>query len=535
MSVHLHARSCYSLLKSTLTIPQLVSLAKQAGYTAIACTDENVMHGAMEFYKCCKKENIKPVIGLECSIEIDDKKIPMTILARDNMGYAGLLHVSSVLCGPEGTVSLSQMEKWLGHWFMIVYGEGGFAESELINEDRDGLCRKLDWLKEKLPQAIMAISYNDASFWKMKNILLKQCCDRLKIPTVALSKIYYGSQQDSQLYTIVNGIRTSRTISDKTLPAVNGRYLRTPEQMAEAYDPQDLEMSDKIASLCNVTMDLAKAELPHFPCPENVSSKQYLTQLCIAGLKKRRAGLPQDPAYVARLKYELSVILKMHFEDYFLIVWDFIRYARKQGIYVGPGRGSAAGSLVAYVLGITHVDPLKYDLLFERFLNPERISMPDIDTDFPDNRRDEVIQYVAQKYGKDHVGHISTFGTLAAKQVLRDVGRVLEIPLREVDMLCKAVPNAVKITLRQAYEQSSKFRTMISAQRNYQVLFETALKLEGLPRHVSTHAAGIVLSSRSLEEVCPTIQIEEDLCSTQFTMEHLEELGLIKMDVRIVH
>ncbi|MFQ8584097.1 MAG: DNA polymerase III subunit alpha [Holdemania massiliensis] len=212
------------------------------------------------------------------------------------------------------------------------------------------------------------------------------------------------------------------------------------------------------------------------------------------------------------------------------MVWDFIRFARKAGIYVGPGRGSAAGSLVAYVLGITHVDPLQYGLLFERFLNPERISMPDIDTDFPDNRRDEVIRYVAEKYGEKHVAHIATFGTLGAKQVLRDVGRVMEIPLREVDMLCKAVPFGIKMTLQTAIQQNPRFHQMVYADRRYQELFETALRIEGLPRHVSTHAAGIVFSRAELDQICPTIRIENDLLSTQYTMEHLEELGLIKMD-----
>ena len=530
MSVHLHARSCYTLLNSTLTIPQLVSQAKQAGYGAIACTDEKVMHGAMEFWKCCQKEQIKPLFGLEIQVKIEEEIVAMTVLARDNEGYVGLMEVSSRLCEDNAQLTLDQIQPHLDHWVLIVYGEGGFAESELIQEDRRGLGDKLGWLKTQLPLFYMAISFNDASFWKLKNILLKQVCGAQDIPTVALSKIYYGKAEDAQLFKIVNGIRLSKTINDKTLPSVNGRYLRTPAEMEQLYDAEDLQASDHIASICNVTMELAKTTLPAFPCPQGVSSKQYLTQLCLAGLKKRRQGLPEDPAYRRRLKYELDVILTMHFEDYFLIVWDFIRFARKAGIYVGPGRGRAAGSLVAYVLGITHVDPLQYGLLFERFLNPERISMPDIDTDFPDNRRDEVIRYVAEKYGEKHVAHIATFGTLGAKQVLRDVGRVMEIPLREVDMLCKAVPFGIKMTLQTAIQQNPRFHQMVYADRRYQELFETALRIEGLPRHVSTHAAGIVFSRAELDQICPTIRIENDLLSTQYTMEHLEELGLIKMD-----
>lgn len=530
MSVHLHARSCYTLLNSTLTIRQLVRSAKAAGFKAVACTDTRVMHGAMEFWKNCLKEGIKPIFGLELTVEIEQESVALCALARDNEGYVGLLHLSSYLEDGHDQLPLDLLKPVLEHLILIVYGEGGLLEGALIQENREQCADRLGWLKMHLPFFYIAVSYNDASFWKLKNILLKQLCAAQDIPTVALSKIYYERPEDAQLFKIVNGIRLSKTLNDKTLPSVTGRYLRTPEEMAELYDPEDLQASDHIASLCNVTMELKKTALPLFPCPEGVNSKQYLTQLCLAGLKKRRQGLPVTPAYVQRLKYELDVILKMHFEDYFLIVWDFIRFARREGIYVGPGRGSAAGSLVSYVLGITHVDPLEYGLLFERFLNPERISMPDIDTDFPDDRRDEVIRYVAEKYGEQHVAHIATFGTLGAKQVLRDVGRVMDLPLREVDMLCKGVPFGIKMTLERAVKESPRFKQMVYADRRYQELFETALKLEGLPRHVSMHAAGIVMSRENLEDICPTIRIEQDMLATQYTMEHLEELGLIKMD-----
>ena len=529
MSVHLHARSCYTLLDSTLSIAQLASRARQLGYEAIALTDRHVLHGAMEFWKCCQRENIKPIFGLELTLLLEQQVVAATVLARDDEGFRGLLHLSSLLCSYTDQITMEQLAPFLDHLIVLVYGEGGFAESECIQEDREGLSEKLQWLQRQLPFFYLAISYNDASFWRLKNKLLKQVCASLQIPTVALSKIYYEKEEDAQLYKVVNGIRLGKTLKDKTLPAVNGRFLRSPQQMSQLYDPEDLQASDHIASLCNVTMQLQKTALPQYPCPQGVSSRQYLTQLCLAGLKKRLEGR-EDPAYRKRLKQELDVILKMQFEDYFLIVWDFIRFARRQGIYVGPGRGSAAGSLVAYVLGITHIDPLKYGLLFERFLNPERITMPDIDTDFPDQRRDEVIRYVAEKYGENHVAHIATFGTLGAKQVLRDVGRVMDLPLRDVDMLCKAVPFGVGMTLNKAAQQSARFRQMVSADRRYEELVRIALRLEGLPRHVSTHAAGIVLSRADLDRVCPVIRIEPDMVSTQYTMEHLEELGLIKMD-----
>lgn len=245
---------------------------------------------------------------------------------------------------------------------------------------------------------------------------------------------------------------------------------------------------------------------------------------------KRMQYQPISSVYQQRLDYELDVIIRMQYADYFLIVWDFIRFAKTQHIYIGPGRGSAAGSLVAYCLGITHVDPIRYHLLFERFLNPERISMPDIDTDFPDNRRDEVIHYVEQLYGKHRVSHIITFNTLAAKQVLRDVGKAMEINPRQIDRLCKLVPNVIKVTLDYAYQNDARFKELINSGETMRRLYATARKLEGLPRHASLHAAGIVFSDEAIEQVCPLIDVDEGVCATQFTMEYLEELGLIKMD-----
>ena len=265
MSVHLHARSCYTLLNSTLTVPQLVAQAKQAGYEAIACTDEKVMHGAMEFWKCCQREQIKPIFGLEVQIQIEEEIVAMTVLARDNEGYVGLMEASSRLCDGQNTLTLDQIRAHLEHWVLIVYGEGGFVESELIQEDRRGLSDKLGWLKTQLPLFYMAVSFNDASFWKLKNILLKQVCAAQEIPTVALSKIYYGKAEDAQLFKIVNGIRLSKTINDKTLPSVNGRYLRTPAEMEQLYDAEDLQASDHIASICNVTMSWRRRRCRRFP------------------------------------------------------------------------------------------------------------------------------------------------------------------------------------------------------------------------------------------------------------------------------
>ena len=363
-----------------------------------------------------------------------------------------------------------------------------------------------------------------------KNPVLKQVCKELDIPYTALSRIYFEREEDEESYKTLCAIDQGVSLHDKMLNYSPRRYFRTPQEMQLLYEDEELQMSDRIAALCQVEMQLPKAVLPKFQNKYGVSSEEFLRSLCQKGLQKRMQYQPISSVYQQRLDYELDVIIRMQYADYFLIVWDFIRFAKTQHIYIGPGRGSAAGSLVAYCLGITHVDPIRYHLLFERFLNPERISMPDIDTDFPDNRRDEVIHYVEQLYGKHRVSHIITFNTLAAKQVLRDVGKAMEINPRQIDRLCKLVPNVIKVTLDYAYQNDARFKELINSGETMRRLYATARKLEGLPRHASLHAAGIVFSDEAIEQVCPLIDVDEGVCATQFTMEYLEELGLIKMD-----
>lgn len=527
--IHLHARSSYTLLDSALTINQLIQRSKELNFSTVALTDKNVMFGSMEFIKACEKQNIKPIIGLEVTCYIQEEPVDFLMLARNNRGLQNLIKCSSFVSDSKNQLQLNQLIDYAQDNILIVYGEGGYLEQALMDGNKEECIRRMKLALTQFEQVYFALSMNDASFWKIKNQLLKQCSQELGAKTVALSKIYYEHEKDAYLYKVVSGIRLAKTIDDHSLPAIQGRFLRSTAEMSQFYDQEDLDCTDEIGAKCNIDVTEFKTALPKFICPEHVTAGQYLTQLCIAGLKKR-CNDQVSKEYANRLRYELDIIISMHFEDYFLIVWDFILFAKKQGIYVGPGRGSAAGSLVSYCLGITHVDPIKYNLLFERFLNPERISMPDIDTDFPDNRRDEVIDYVYKTYGKEHIAHIVTFGTLGAKQVLRDVGRVLDIPLREIDLLCKAVPFAPKMTLTRAYQESMYLRQMIDADKRYTDLFKVALKLEGLPRHTSTHAAGIVMSQLPLNNVIPTIQIEQDMVSTQYTMEYLEEMGLIKMD-----
>ncbi len=530
MTVHLHARSSYTLLNSTISINKLVQRSKELGFSHVTLCDKNVMHGAIEFKNECIKHDITPIYGLEFDVQIDEKLYPFILLAKNNDGFLDLINLSSYLSNNNKFITIEQLNEYKTNCILIAYGEEGYLEESLIKEDINGINIKLIYLKENLNEFDVAISYNETSFWQIKNKILKESCDKLGINTVALNKIYYINPEDDLALKILHGIDQQKTINDNTLTLLKGRFIRSKEEMKLIYDDKDLNRTEEIANKCNVDLNINKTSLPKFKTPNDIPSKIFLTKLCELGLSKRFNNKNVSKEYVDRLRYELDVIISMHFEDYFLIVWDFILFARKHKIYVGPGRGSAAGSLVSYCLGITHIDPIKYNLLFERFLNPERISMPDIDTDFPDNKRDEVINYVYQTYGEQHIAHIITFGTLKAKQVIRDVGRVLDIPLKEVDSISKSIPNILNITLSKAYNDNFRFKQLINSNPKYIELFQLSLKLEGIPRHTSTHAAGIVMSSLTLNSVIPTIRLDPGMLTTQYTMEHLEGLGLIKMD-----
>ena len=527
--VHLFVQSAYTLLQSTVRIEALVKKTKEYGYNAVALTDFHVMRGIPAFLKACEKEGIKGIIGLQVTVLYHEEKVLFLLLAKDNAGYANLMILSSMLNNEEEAVSFEDFKRYSSHCFIIAYGEGGWMDSELVNDNREQVYEKLSIMKKELPPFDVALSYQDASLWKMRNKILKNIATRLSIPVVALNKIYYLEKEDVSSYHILNAIRLNKMVNDSSLPQLTGRYFLSLKEMADLYEPEELERTETIARQCNADGMVEKTGLPAFQGKYDVSSKEYLVRLCQAGLQKRLNGRVTQQ-YQSRLRYELDIILKMHFEDYFLIVYDFIRYARKQDILVGPGRGSAAGSLVAYCLGITQIDPLKYHLLFERFLNPDRVSMPDIDTDIPDNRRQEVIRYVVDTYGQDHVANIITFGTLGARQVIRDVARTMNMNQRDVDTVLKALGNAANTTLQQAFENNAKFKKAVMASRNNQILYEMAAKIEGLPRHSSIHAAGIVLSSKPLKEVIPTIRMDEGISTSQYTMEYLEERGLIKMD-----
>ena len=521
----LYNRSCYTLLSSTITIDELVSFAVDNGYDSIALTDKNVLFGAMEFYHKCKTNNIKPVYGLEVPVETEEGMFNYLIYAKNIPGYQELIEVSTQL----NSISddFFSFEKLLELKNVII-----------IEDALNGyLCHASESKKNELSQIyydkniFVGLPGNDSEFNKHFNKEITQNINN-KIKLVALPKALYASKDDFDSYKLLMCIQQSKNINDPTLKyEVGNSYLYTKSELESYFDAELLDNTDLIIRECNVDMsEMPKASLPLFPVPEYTDRKTYLTALCNAGLKKRFQDKSIPESYYKRLKYELDVICSMNFENYFLIVWDIILFARKNNINVGVGRGSAAGSLVAYCLGITHIDPIKYDLLFERFLNPERITMPDIDIDFPDNRRQEVIEYVQNKYGVENVAHIIAFGTLGARQVLKDVGKALQINSSQVDILTKAVGNNPNTTLKSAWNDNERFRTAVKATTDNSKLFNYALKLEGLPRHITTHAAGIVLSEEPLTLNMPLILNGADIFSTQYVMSYLEELGLIKFD-----
>ncbi|MBR3312125.1 MAG: DNA polymerase III subunit alpha [Solobacterium sp.] len=529
MPVHLFVRSSYTFLNSTVRLREYIQYLKDNGFSHAVLTDRNVLYGAASFLRLCRQENMHPIIGLEADIMYHDVKVPFLLLSKDNRGYRNLMSLSS-LYAEQGSLSTEDLVRCSGHCFLIVYGEGGWFDRELVSDDMEAVRLKLIEMQKELPVFDIALSYQEASLWKIRNASLKRVASSLSIRTVALNKVYYLKKEDAPLYRTLRAIGERKKTDDSTLITDDGRYLLSPEEMKELYDYDDLIRTDEIADACKATYELPKTGLPAFVIKDGkMTSEEYLPRLCRAGLSRRLGG-EVPPVYKERLSYELRVIHDMHFEDYFLIVYDFILYAKRNGIYVGPGRGSAAGSLAAYCLGITEIDPLRYDLLFERFLNPERISMPDIDTDFEDTGRDDVIAYVRDKYGKDHVANIITFATLGARQVIRDTAGTMHISSYDTDNLIRQIPEVPGITLSRALKENARLKRMVDANRDLKVLMDTAMKLEGLPRHASEHAAGVVISDKPLSEVIPTASLGGDILTTQFPAEFLEERGLIKMD-----
>ncbi|MBQ6334114.1 MAG: DNA polymerase III subunit alpha [Erysipelotrichaceae bacterium] len=527
MSCPLYIRSVYSLLSSMCSIEGIISYGKNYGYEALGLVDRNVLAGAMAFKKACEKAHIKPIYGLECDLRLEERVYTIILYAANDEGYRNLMGLSSHICTHEEKIIDLEILNRYRYGNILCLLSDRMPLTYVIDTGKD-VQQMLDRQAEWFGEYIVGLIDHDIAVNARRDQLLKPLLKQRGIKTIALSRTYYLERDDFDEFNVLRCIRDKQILDDVNSIEESGRHFLDKNEYEALYEYDDLEACNELARSCNVTMSF-NTSLPVYENKKGIASKDYLVMLCKEGLKRRLKGKVTND-YARRLDYELSVILKMHFEDYFLIVYDFILYAKKNGIMVGPGRGSAAGSLVSYCLGITDIDPLAYGLIFERFLNPERISMPDIDTDFPDDRRDEVIAYVRDKYGLDHVGHIITYGTLKAKQVLRDVGRVLNYPIRDIDSICKLIPNVQDMDLAKAYDTIPLFKQKIEADSRYRRLYRISRKLEFFPRHESTHAAGIVMSRKPLDEVVPVCKVEEDIYSTQYTMEHLEEFGLIKMD-----
>ncbi|CUR38161.1 DNA polymerase III subunit alpha [Limosilactobacillus reuteri] len=532
----LDVKSSYSLLKSPTRISDLVTTAKERGYKALALTDENVLYGAVEFYNAAKKAGIKPILGLRLVValnETDGTKLDLVFLAKNQRGYQHLMDLSTLQQTRKDKkvpLTVAQISPLLDDLFIIIPPQSTVFS---VLAQPTSILTELANLGDDDSVLLGVNSRLD----DVQIDTLQQLSKQLSLPLVGTSPVDYLNANDLFASRVLQAIDAGVELKDPTIEA--GRrgqhYLHLKEQVVQDYKAKGLsaaaQKTVEVAALCNVELQFRAPVLPHFKNQAGVSSQQYLRSLCIQGLKKRRVAPGKTiQQYQERLAMELKVIHEMGFDDYFLIVWDVMNFAHQQKITTDPGRGSAAGSLVAYALAITEVDPLQYDLLFERFLNPERAQMPDIDLDIPDNRRDEVLQYVHQKYGHQRVAQIITFGTLAAKQVVRDVSRVFNLPRYDIQRLIDALPHGLYVTLKDALNESQQLKNLLDDNPKFRLLIQVAQQLEGLPRHYSIHAAGIVLSEQPLHEVVPLQDGSDGLLMTQLAKDTVEALGLLKMD-----
>lgn len=533
MITPLEVTSSNSLLQSTLRIDEYVKKAAQLGYKSLVLSDLNVMYGTLDFYHACKKYNIKPIYGLTLEFESDAKVI---LLAKDINGYHSLLKLSSLkMTVLKQQVELDEFVNTLGQYLNGIYVIFPATKS-LLSKYSAYADRILETLKNT-NNAGMYLGI-DPTLSKGEALNIEVLAKQTKTDLIAASAIYYLDQADLFEVNVLRAIKDGEKIQSDTVKKDLGKnYLKEPGQYLKDYEASGLSEAIKnneaLIERIDVELTFSKTRLPHFKTPNDLSAKDYLQKLCQEGLRQRIQAnqIVDTKPYFDRLKYELSVINEMGFDDYFLIVWDITNYAHEHQIRIGPGRGSAAGSLVSYVLKITDVDPIKYDLLFERFLNRKRAQMPDIDLDIPDIKRDQIIRYVHQKYGHTHMAQIITFGTLGARQAIRDVGRVMGLTPFEIDKWAKALPHKYKLTLKEAYETSQQVKNLIADSQKNELLFKTALKLEGLPRHYSTHAAGVILSDETLSDLIPVQLGSDEILLSQFAKEQVEEAGLLKIDL----
>ena len=546
---HLHVHTEYSLLDGSSKIKELTARAKELGMDSLAITDHGVMYGVIDFYRAAKEVGIKPILGCEVYVAPgsrfdrentggEDRYYHLVLLAENDQGYKNLMKIVS-----KGFVEGFYYKPRVDYEVLETYHEGVIALSAcLAGEVQKYLARGMYEEAMRSAQRYEGIFGKNNFFLELQDHglpeqkIVNQGLLRLSrdtgIELVATNDIHYTFAEDEKAHDILLCIQTGKKVADEDrMRYAGGQYYCKSEEEMQALFPyarEALENTHKVAERCNVEIEFGVTKLPKYEVPEGFDSWTYLNHLCREGFKTR---YPKDDGTLSRrLDYELDVIRTMGYVDYFLIVWDFINYARSKDIMVGPGRGSAAGSIVSYTLGITNIDPVRYNLLFERFLNPERVSMPDIDVDFCYERRQEVIDYVVEKYGKDQVVQIVTFGTLAAKGVVRDVGRVLDLPYAMCDSIAKMIPNDLGMTLDKAIAANPDLRKLYNEDAQVKYLIDMSKRLEGLPRHTSMHAAGVVIGSRSIDEFVPLSKAADGTITTQFTMTTIEELGLLKMD-----
>lgn len=546
--VHLHIHSEYSLLDGANRIKDLPVRAKELGMNAIAITDHGVMFGAIDFYKACKANGVKPIIGCEVYVaprgrkdkepKIDEKYNHLILLAKNNEGYKNLAKLVS-LGFIEGFYYKPRIDKEI----LEKYHEGiiclsaclaGEVNQAILNNNIEEAKKVALWFKNLFGEDYyLEVQNNGIKEQVLVNQKLVDLSRELNIPLVATNDAHYLKKEDAYNHEVLLCIQTGKKMTDEDRMRfdTDELYVKSPEEMIEYFKniPEAIENTVKIAEKCNVEFEFGHTILPNYDVPEQYSTHyDYLESLTQAGLAKRY-GQNITKEIQERAQYELSVIKKMGYVDYFLIVWDYINYAKTHNIPVGPGRGSGAGSIVAYSIGITDIDPIKYNLIFERFLNPERISMPDFDVDFCYEKRDKVIEYVCDKYGKENVSQIITFGTMSARMVIRDVGRALDVPYAETDKLAKMIPNELHITIKKALEQNRELKELYENDATVKKLIEIAMALEGMPRQASTHACGIVITKEPVVNYVP-LYMRDNTISTQYIMTTLEELGLLKMD-----
>lgn len=546
---HLHVHTEYSLLDGSCKIKELAARAKELGMDSMAITDHGAMYGVIDFYRAAKEVGIKPIIGCEVYVSPgsrfdretasgEDRYYHLVLLAENDQGYHNLMKIVS-----KGYVEGFYYKPRVDYEVLETFHEGVIALSACLAGEvqrylgrgmYEEACRSALHYETIFGKGNFFLELQDHGIPMQKTVNqgLLRMSRELGIDLVATNDIHYILAEDAVPHDILLCIQTGKRVTDENRMRYEGGqyYCKSEEEMRALfpYAQEAIDNTHKIAQRCNVEIEFGVTKLPKYEVPEGYDSWGYLNKLCLDGMAKR---YPKDDGTLKkRLEYELDVIHNMGYVDYFLIVWDFIHFARSHNIMVGPGRGSAAGSIVAYCLEITNIDPIRYDLLFERFLNPERVSMPDIDIDFCFERRQEVIDYVVEKYGKDQVVQIVTFGTMAAKGVVRDVGRVLDMPYARCDAIAKMIPTDLGMTLEKALKQNPELREAYQQDDEVKYLIDMAMRLEGLPRHTSMHAAGVVIGQRAMDEFVPLSRAADGTITTQFTMTTLEELGLLKMD-----